>query len=264
MSIEQAKKLERKVKYLLDTKEIPPPMMEAVRSLMKNDDLLREERAKAIISLVENCKDKRPIISKKSKDSLEVKPKITRKKRKKSKKETFDGQNDIHPTHTSYYIDRLFKKYKKSQLFVKKYLIREDNRIGFAIRKRLVPSKKLLKLLKQIFVLQRECASKLLLGMDNLLEDTTVENPLLFNYLKMLNSWLSIEPLSSRRSSDIIHLDRDVFDKEFSEWISGYYFMQEISPDDREFIFKGLNTRLQNIVEYKKDTIYSDDSDYAK
>ena len=267
MGQEQAKKLERKVKYLLDTKEIPPPIMDAVHTLMKNDDLLREERAGAIISLLENCKDKRPTVipkvkvKEKVKNSLRVKPKIVHKK---SKRETFDGQNDIHPTHTSYYVDRLYKEYKKSQLFVKKYIIREDNRIGFSIRKRLVPSKKLLKLLKQIFVLQRECASKLLLGMDNLLEDTNVENPLLFNYLKILNSWLSIEPLSSIKSSDIIHLDRDVFDKEFSEWISGYYLMQEITPSDREFIFKGLNTRLQNIVEYKKDTIYSDDSDYAK
>jgi hypothetical protein len=283
LSSEQIKKLERKVKYLLDTKEIPSPMMDAVRSLMKNQSLHREERAKAIIRNIEKCEDRKPVFIEETKNvsKLETvkqvgqiekksKSKIVDRKKSKSNKIFFsnknnkNNENDYSPTQTSYYINGLYKNYKKYKLFKKKYLVKEGDRISFEINKRLVPSKKLLKLLKQIFVLQRECASKLLLGMNNLLEDPTVENPLLFNYLKILRSWLSIEPLSYRNSSDIPWLGSYVFDKEFSEWISGYYSMQEITPEDREFIFKGLLLRLQNIIEYKKDIINNNDNGYVK
>ena len=269
MNAEQIKKLERKSKHLLNTKDIPSSMMDVVRSIMKNKGLLREERAKAIISILEKCEDKKPVVIQENKnvvksEAIKQIEKKSKNKKNKLNKAYFDTQADCAPTQTSYYIDDLYKNYKKHKLFKKKYLVKHGDRISFEINKRLVPSKKFLKLLNQVFVLQRECASKLLLAMNDLLEDPTVESPLLFNYLKILRSWLSIEPLSYRNNWDIPWLDGRTFDKEFSEWVSKYYFMQEIAPEDREFIFKGLSTRLQNLVEYKKDVINHNDSEHTK
>ena len=277
MSSEQIKKLERKVKYLLDTKDISAPMMDAVRSLTKNKSLPREDQANAIISILEKCEDKRPIIIQETKNvptpnaakQIEKKSKskiFDRKKNKKPnlKKETLDNKKDQSPTQTSYYIDTIYQTYKKHKLLKKKYLVKQGGRICFELNKRLVPSKRFLKLLRDIFLLQRECASKLLLAMNDILQDPAAESPLLFNHLKTLRLWLSTEPLSYRNNSDVQWLNSYVFEKEFTGWILGYYSLQEMSSEDREFIFKGFESCLKNIIEYKKDILSNNDSYYVR
>ena len=52
ISREEAKKLERKAKSLMLTKDIPQGKVDIVRSIMANSKLIDEERNKAIIELV--------------------------------------------------------------------------------------------------------------------------------------------------------------------------------------------------------------------
>ena len=59
ISREEAKKLERKAKSLMLTKEIPQGKVDIVRSIMSNPKLVDEERNQAIIELLQNLPDRR-------------------------------------------------------------------------------------------------------------------------------------------------------------------------------------------------------------
>ena len=61
-SQEEIKKIERRARALLTSKEIPPHKQEVVRTLMNNRQLKPGEKYRAIIELVQSCPDKKTVL----------------------------------------------------------------------------------------------------------------------------------------------------------------------------------------------------------
>jgi len=128
----EIKKLERRAKFLLVSKEILPEKMKIVRSLLNSGSLEQEEKFTAVIDLLLHCEDK--------KEPSQLKKPLMKKVQVEDllsdRAVFFSG-----PTETSLYIDEIHKKYRRFGFFKKRRLAYKNNRIGLGFRKRLVPSK---------------------------------------------------------------------------------------------------------------------------
>jgi hypothetical protein len=59
---EEIKRIERRARAMLLTKEIPPHKQELVRTLINNKQLDQKEKWRAVIELIQNCGDKEPVL----------------------------------------------------------------------------------------------------------------------------------------------------------------------------------------------------------
>ncbi len=256
------KQLERRARSLLMTKQIPPAKMDIVRSLMNNPEIMPHERYRTIIGLVESCLDREA-----QKTVLGSNVKQTGALRRKPKLNSVQeaGVNgDYYPTETSLYIDRLYAEYRSARLFKKRYLTRRNNRLGIGLRKRLVPSPGLLKVLKTVADVQREASGKLAAVLALILKDEQVTSPVLYNYIRVLRSWLLASTMPQLKYKEIKWMERPYFDREFTPWAERYFAFQEIDTEQRESIIREIDLRLRELDDFRKEDFTDSDTDFTR
>ncbi|MBN2079264.1 MAG: hypothetical protein JW838_09880, partial [Spirochaetes bacterium] len=124
---EEAKRIERRARAMLMSKEIPPNKQEVVRSLMNNAQLRSEEKYLAIIELLQSCPDKKVSLQEPGEPARKEAPRRVKKARAPA---PAPAPEIAAPTETSFYIDRLEAAYRPRKIFKKRYLAHRNNRIG--------------------------------------------------------------------------------------------------------------------------------------
>jgi hypothetical protein len=256
MAGDDPKRIERRARSLLLSKEISSAKKDIVRSIMQNTGLESSERWKAIIELVQNCPDKKPpkIIEAPAKPKPNAAP-------LKKKEEGAASAETSAPTETSYYIDQIHNKYRHLKLFKKRYLARRSNHMGFGLRKRLVPSKRFLRLLEYIALFNERIVVRLNQVLMTILNDPQADDPLYFNYLRAVRRWLISVPLIRLNAESVKWLERQQFEREFGGFIKGFYSFIKISPEMREGMLLEVELRLRSADDLKKDEMSELDAD---
>lgn len=250
LSREELKKLDRKAKSLLLTKEIPQGKVEVVRSIMSNKLLLEEERFKAIIDLLKNCPDKPHI------DSRKIDLASKTKNRKEYSRETLFG-----PAPDSTLIKSLYEKRKKTGLFKVRYLAPSSGRFGITFRKRLIPAKKLLQLMKEVRSAQDKISVKLPTVLQLLIEDPSIDDATNHNFIRLIQDWLMECPLASLTFEQAKWMDRPNFESEIKNWCLRVFSFFELDTGTKESIIQSLEGKLRETEELRKEEILPDDSD---
>ncbi|MBN2160449.1 MAG: hypothetical protein JW807_13730 [Spirochaetes bacterium] len=247
---EEIKKIERRARALLTSKEIPPHKQEVVRSLMNNRRLKPGEKYRAVIELVESCPDKKVVLY----DDTAVKPEPPAKKASPKKAGSRPQQPEVFgPTETSYYIDNLARTYAHLKLFRKRYFVHRNNRIGIGIRKRLVPSRNLVRVMNYLADLQGMITARLVTIMMAILDDPAAESPVIFNYIRTIRRWMSDMPLINIKYDAMKWMERAQFDRELRGWISGFFSFLMLEGEMRENITHEVETRLRAQDELRKE-----------
>ncbi len=237
--------IEKQAKFLLITKEIPDSKKELVNSLFTNEKISPIEKYSAIIELLKNCEDKtRPDKSLKQKDSAA---------------QAAASYDILGPTDTSYYIDSIQVKFKSLKIFRKRYLAHKNNRFGIGIKKRLIPSKKLLKIFKDISVYQELILNSLPDILLDIIRDPEIESPLIFNYLRLFRKWLTVKPFTGISYESIKWMEKNNFDRELKEFIKKYFSFLKLKSEIREEMILLVENKLRGLSDFKKYEISSGD-----
>ncbi|TAL33831.1 MAG: hypothetical protein EPN93_13180 [Spirochaetes bacterium] len=247
----ESRKVERKAKLLLMQKEIPPAKMNVVRALMNNPELLPEERYNAIISLIRGCPDK---------PQNSVQPARTRTlSARNAVVRTIQVQPESHIETNSRSLFLLYRKYRSLKLFKTRYIIHAANRFGFAIRRRLVPSPRLMKALRELSVYQEKVAFALPDVMIEILKDPAMEDPTIFNYIRLLHRWLMRFPLVSLDQETLRWMDRSAFESELRGYLYSFFSFQRVQVDLCEQIISVIEGKLRMLPEYRKQEVFPND-----
>lgn len=252
LSLQDQKRLERKAKMLLMEKEIPQPKMDIVRSLLKNTSIDAEERYNAIIDLVKNCEDKKKRPAEDYQKRIEVKKEkkpVVKTQRKVSSKSVLSNG----PTMSSVFVNRIFDKYKHLKLFKKRYLIKANNVFKIAFKKRLIPTKSLYRAVKLIISGQEKIMSRLPVIMDEILKDELIEDPIVYNYLKIMAAWLQQLPLITINFLESKWMDCKGFEREFKAYIIYFIQFMEMDTTTKERIIMIVEKKLREMTDLKKD-----------
>ena len=251
------KKLERRAKAMLLDKDIPPAKMDVVRSLLNNREIAPKERYGAIISLIQTCPDKpRP------------KPRVERvelKERRLARRpsppgEVSDQRRAVALEPGSAFVNALYEKYRGLGLFKKRYLIHAPNRLGIGIRKRLIPSKRLIEVLGAVIAAQEAVLSRLSALMQSILEDPSVEEPIVFNYLRRFRDWMISTPLVQYSYESIKWMDRGAFEDELKGFILPFLSFLRLPAETRELVILQVENRLREAEDLRKEEIAPTDS----
>jgi hypothetical protein len=250
ISQEELKKIERRARAMLTSKEIPPHKQEVVRTLMNNKQLKPEDKYQAIIELVQSCPDKKVILY----QDGGVQPEPAKKKKAAQAVAEFQKVPELFaPTETSYYIDELHNKYRKLKLFRKRYLAHRNNRIGIGMRKRLVPSKNMLKIMKYLSEVQGGMTPRLVAIMMEILKDPDAEDPVIFNYLRLIRKWIIESPLLQLKFDTIKWMERAQFDRELRSWVTWFFSFLKLEAEMRERILTEVDKRLRMLEDLQKE-----------
>ncbi|MBP8081567.1 MAG: hypothetical protein KAZ87_00045 [Spirochaetes bacterium] len=257
MATADTKRLERRAKYMLLSKDIPSAKMDVVKSLLSNDRLLPEEKYGAVIDLVKNCPDKKTETEGRK---IEPAPKITvKRKSAPSFVPVLSGQ-----ASSSVFIDELFAKYHHLNVFKKKYLMHSGNWLSLTIKKRLVPSKKFFRILSEINAHQEKILPRIVSVCDMIVADEQITDPLIFNYLRTLSSWLSLSPMSSLDYGKAKWHDAPTFENEFRQYLFYAFSFNLLSLDTKEKIILSFETKLREMKDLAKETVMPEDSDSTR
>ena len=257
MATADSKRLERRAKYMLLSKDIPSSKMDVVKSLLSNDKLLPEEKYGAVIDLVKNCPDKKTEAEGRK---IETAPKIiTKKKPSQTFVPVLSGQ-----ASSSVFIDELHSKYRHLNIFKKKYLMHSGNWLSLTIKKRLVPSKKFFKLLSEINAHQEKILPRIISVCDMIVADEQITDPVIFNYLRNLSLWLSLTPMSSLDYGKAKWHDAPTFENEFKQYMIFAFSFDLLSIDTKEKIILSFETKLREMTDLAKETLIPEDSDSAR
>ena len=240
------------------SKDIPPHKQDLVRTLINNKKLSPEEKWRAVIDLIRNCEEKKVVIYDKRV------PVETAKDKKRPPREggaLLPAPEISAPTETSYYIDELYRKYRHGGLFRRKYLVRRPNRFGIGTRKRLIPTKKLVKLIELLAVSQNLVLSRLDAVMREILFDDSAEDPTVFNYLRLIRLWMTEAPLLHEPYDAVKWMERDNFDHAFRSLITYFYSFLKLGADAREKILAEVENRLRSLDVLKKEAANDEDPD---
>lgn len=259
---EESKKLERRARSLMTTKEIPASKMEVVRSLMNNNDILPDERYKAIIELLHSCPD-REVKDLVDHPGEKAGPKPVVKPVKKVKAHV-NPPADYAPTETSFYVDELRGKYRRLGLFRKRWLVRRNNRFGLGLRKRLIPTKKMVRMLTDVYKMQESLLPRLSVIIMDILNDEAADDPTCFNYLRLIRTWLTAQPLAGQNHDSLKWMERGNFEREFRNYIMNSVAFQRLSSEQREMILLEVETRVRAMEELKKENPADSDSALTK
>jgi hypothetical protein len=260
LSREELKKLERKAKSLMLTKEIPQGKVDIVRSILTNGKLLEEERYKAIIELLLNLPDKKsePLKSPK-RVGIETPSLVKKNATAVSSTNPYAG-----PTQSSVYVDDLYHKHKSKGLFKKRWLINASNKFGIGIRKRLIPSKKLLKLSREIASFQEKLASRLPIIITMVIDDLNINDPTIFNYLRIIQKWVMDTPFASYDSAQVKWMDQRHFEQQMKSFCTMYYAFRELDTGMKESIILSVETKLREMEDLKKEIIHQIEPDSSR
>ena len=236
------RRLERKAKYLLMNKDIPISKIKIVRRLLKDDLLSKEERFNSVIDLLWDCKDRKDGDFKTSINKIEPIDTIITKI---DKDEIGSLPIDVSPTETSYYIDSLFKKYQDQGFVKKRLLAKTDKGIGITLKKRLVPADRLISYIHSLGWLQKTMLSVLHPILNSILEDTFIDDPTIFNHLRLFEKWMRISPLLDQSSSSIKWMTRHDFEKEFRPLIVNYFSFYMVDSDIKKTIVSAVEKQIK-------------------
>jgi hypothetical protein len=256
---EEIKRIERRARAMLLNKDIPPHKQELVRSLINNKRLKPKEKWRAVIDLVQGCTDKKVVMY----DTRYITGTAVKKRRRAARRRMAWSPPAIFaPTETSYYIDAIYRKYRSLKLFKKRYLVRRPNRFRMGIRKRLIPTKKLIKLIELIAVAQNLILSRLDAVMKNILFDETIEDPVIFNYLQIIRIWMQDAPLLLREDYEsVMWMERAHFDRAFRSQVVNFYSFLMLDAHTREKILAEVEARIRALGDLKKEVMNEEDPD---
>ncbi|HQO02656.1 MAG TPA: hypothetical protein PLI62_10325 [Spirochaetota bacterium] len=258
----EEKKIERKAKAMLLSKDIPPSKMEIVRSLMQNNSLLPEEKYRAIIELIQSCRDKPRSTPRSSNIELRTPQKKPRTPPPASP--AVPQEPVFEPSTSGVYIDDINRKYKKLKFFKKRYLIHSDNRFGFGLQKRLIPTKRFMKCMQEIIKFQESLLSKYPDILVDILRDENIIDAANFNYLVAMKNVLSGVPLSKYTMDIIKWMDRKDFDVAFRDFVQHFFSFYLLDAETKEQIILLVEQKLRNHGDFKKDIINEKDSPASK
>lgn len=169
LSRDDIRKLERKAKALMLTKEMPQGKIEVVRSILGNTELLEEERYRAIIEILKNCPD-RALPKVRFPEKIDTNVERSGIKKTGIEKKSLFRSQTVPPLPFS----ELYALYRSYGLFKKRYFAPSSNRFGITIRRRLIPAKKLLKLFTEIKRFQDVIMGRLPAILTMMLEDRSI------------------------------------------------------------------------------------------
>ncbi|MCL1911030.1 MAG: hypothetical protein FWG13_02355, partial [Leptospirales bacterium] len=254
MATEDIKSLERMVSHLMASKEIPPSTMGIVRPLISNIGVSPEERYRTIIRMLENLPEKNDGTEKKQKEQKEQPKKPDNK----------DEPVDHFHTETSLYIDSLYRAFRRFKFFKIRYLARRNNHFNIGFKKRLIPSKKLLKALEDIYAMQDEILARLPAISKNILDDGEIDDPTCFNYLRIIRNWLTGRPLVSLDYSVIKWMERNNFERELKDYLYNAFAIRSLGSDKKDRILKQVKDKLSLMKDLSRAEVISEESDAAK
>ncbi len=247
------KKIERRAKALLQSKDVSSKKMEVVRSLMENNNLSGREKYSAIIDIIKYCPDKS--VEKPGRERVDsAKPKIP------LRTSTWAEKSRIAPTETSYYIDEIYRKYKKYKLFKKRYLIHVNNRLGIGIQKRLSPTKKLLKAIIEIVAFQEKILTRLPNILMDILSDEAIDDPTYFNYLRIFRRWIIETPIVKYNMYEIKWMDRSAFESELQSYVINFFSFMKLDVEIKEQILLLFENKLRMMDDLQKEEVNEEDS----
>jgi len=252
---EELKKIERKAKSLMLTREIPQGKVDIVRSIMANTKLLEEERYKAIIELLQNLPEKKPEPQRSPRRIINTE----QTPHNASNTVVSSGTAYAGPTVSSLYVQDLFLRHKAKGIFKKRWLINARNRFGIGFKKRLIPSKKLIKLMRELSGQQEKIITRLPLIMNMILEDPSAEDPAVFNYLRILHRWLMDTPFASSDFETLKWMDQRHFESELKSFCIQYFSFRSLDTGTRENIILAVETRLRDMEDLKKEAVHQID-----
>ncbi|HEY1405602.1 MAG TPA: hypothetical protein VF857_03245 [Spirochaetota bacterium] len=253
------KKLERKAKSFMLTKEIPPGKVEVVRSILANTKLLEEERFRAIIDMLKDCPNKPHSEPRARKIDLNRSSPRSSQSPFTTTSPFFSG-----PSVGSENIGSLYHSYRALGLFRKRYLAASTNRFGITFKKRLIPSHKFISLFRDIRSFQDKIISRLSTIMDMILSDPAIDDPTGFNYLRIFHSWMMETPFASMSVERVKWLDQRNFESELRSWSSYFLSFRELDTSAKEGIILTIETKLRDMDELRKESILPFDNESVR
>ncbi len=254
MTQENKKKIEKKAKSLLVNKDIPPDRMDIVRSLLNNESLTREEKYSAVIDIIKTCPDKG---TQKKKENTRQKGKVPELLKPVQGNESFIPLEPLEPLTD---INEILLKYRSTKLFRKRYLIHVNNRIGVGFRKRLIPGKKLLKAIRYIVSLQSKILARLPDILTAILKDETIDDPLLFNYLRIFRRWMMETPVIKYNMYELKWMSPEHFEIELKSYIINFFSFFRMDGEIKEQILLLVENKLRVMDDLTKDETNKHDS----
>jgi hypothetical protein len=270
-SDEKRKRLERQARSLLISKDISAAEREQVNSIMKNQNLSPEERFESIIKLMGNAPDREfdeipdieipeqnstkeennsPMSGKPETAKVSAPPVIETLPGKENRVPQING-----PTETSLYINDINLKYKAHKIFKKRYLVERNNRFGFGLRKRLIPTKKYLEIMRHIQSFQETVLSRIPFILDYILKSNEIDTPLEFNYLRALRKWLLDMPFASIPYSRIKWLEQWGFERELKSYAVNFFSFMRMEQKHRERLIQLTESIIRDAPDLLKEEI---------
>jgi hypothetical protein len=254
MEKDNERKIERRAKSMILSKDIPSSKMDAVRSLLNNSGLNKHEKYSAIIQLIQDCPDKPVVFDKpvqpaaSQEKNNETAPQQTRKSTMKS----IDVPPAMKPAQTSMFVDEVYMAYRSFNIFKKRHLIHSNNVIKFWFKKRLIPNRRFFKVMKEIISYQEKVLIRLPSIMNSIVEDPEIEDPTVYNYLRELRKWMLDNPFIKLGYSSASWLDSNSFEAEISNYVRYYYGFETLDTELKEHIILTIENKLRDIVDAKK------------
>jgi hypothetical protein len=261
LSREELKRLERKARSLMLTKEIPQGKVDLVRSIMTNPKLLDEERHRSIIDLLSGFPDKphgETLVSRK------IDLNNARRPAQSVENNRSASAAPLLPVTSSVNIAELFRSYRSLGLFKKRILTASVNRFGIGFKKRLIPTKKCIRLFREIRAFQEKILSRLPAILEMILADPQTEEPLHFNYLRIFHKWMMEFPFVASTVDQVKWQDQRHFETEFRGWTSYYLSFREIDTSTREAIILAIETRLRDMEDLAKEQVLPFDDESVR
>ncbi len=228
--------LEQQARYLLAHRKIPDEKKEILERIMKDSSIEETERYRAIIDLLQN-------------EGKAEKDKGSNRKRKIKK--AID-RSALGPTEESYYVEDILRKYRNTRFFRKRYFARRNNRIGIGCRKRGIPSKRLLSCFEDISTMQETIITPLPEIFMTLLNDQDIEDPTVFNYLRILRKWMLTVPFSGTSPETIRWMERHHFERELKDYVQYFFSFFKLDQEEKERIIQVSEETLRQLKEYGK------------
>ncbi len=242
------KKTERKAKNLLLSKDIPPEKMDIVRSLIKNPSISQEEKYSAVIQLIQSCPDK-PVSGPRV-TSIELRQNRTSGRTRTDEQKKIPPA--VEPSLSGIYIGDIEKKYKKLKFFKKRYLTRADNRLGWWFKKRLIPTKKLLKVLREVNEIQYRLMSSLDPVLIEILKDDSIQDASGFNYLVLFKKIVPAVPLSRYDYEAVRWMERPDFERDIKDYASALLSFRMLQAEIKEMLIALVDGRLRGMEGFIK------------
>lgn len=258
----ESKRLERRAKTMLLNKEIPADKMQIVRQLMNNKSIAGIEKYSAVIDLIKSCPEKKQE-SKNNKSKVDLRKKELVDVKKDENIIPIDYENQ-GPEVSAIYVNDLFRKYKSLKIFKKRYLVHSKNYFKFSIKKRLVPSKKLFTIMQHITGSQEKILVRLPEIMKMILDDVSIDDPEIFNYLRVLQKWFMLMPLKNSDYNTAKWLDSVAFENIFKEYIITYLSIDALDTSTKEKIIQLTEEKLRLMPDLQKDDVEESDTEQLK